>query len=113
MVCNKCQKAIEDCQRHCPHSDPVEKVADVSIRIGRERFTVRKQGDVVFDEGYSYGKDSLTIASLVYNILATLNIVVEINDKVSGMRIVRDRKVDRLTVLRQLNNAKRLKDKNR
>ena len=113
MVCDKCKKAIDDCQRHCPHPEPQEKKADVSIRIGREKLTVRKYEDIVFDEGYSYGKDSLTIASLVYNKLASLNNVVEINDKVSGMRIVRDRKVDRLTVLRQLNNAKRLKDKNR
>tara|TARA_R100000687_G_scaffold59142_1_gene47720 strand:+ start:133 stop:474 length:342 start_codon:yes stop_codon:yes gene_type:complete len=113
MVCDKCKKAIDDCQRHCPHPEPQEKKADVSIRIGREKLTVRKYEDIVFDQGCSYGKFVLTAASLVYDKLATLENVVEIKDKVSGLRIVRDRKVDRLTILRQLNNAKRLKDKNR
>ena len=113
MLCKKCEKKIADCDRHCPHEAPEEKLADFSITLDYDKFTVKEKESVIIEHAITYDKDLLGFACVAYNQVATLNNVVEINDKVSGLRIVRDRKVDLKTIFRQLNNAKRLKDKNR
>jgi len=113
MLCKKCEKKVADCDRHCPHEDPKEKLADFSITLDYDKFTVKEKEAVLIEHAISYDKDLLGFACVAYNQVATLNNVVEINDKVSGLRIVRDRKVDLKTIFRQLNSAKRLKDKNR
>ena len=113
MLCKKCEKKVADCERHCPHEAPKEKLADFSITLSYDKFTVKEKDAVVIDHAISYDKDLFGFACVAYNQVATLNNVVEIRDKVSGLRIVRDRKVDMKTISRQLNSAKRLMDKNR
>lgn len=113
MICKDCKRKISDCERYCPHDSPQEKLPDFSITIYPDRFVIQKRDSVIIDQSVSYDKDLLGFASVAYNKVSTIDNVVQIWDKVSGMRIVRDRKVDQKTIYRQLNSAKRLMDKNR
>ena len=113
MVCKKCEKVIDDCPRHCPHTEPVEEKADVPITITHEKFLVVRDGEEVINEISSYDRQLLSIASLIYDRVATMDNVVEINDRVSGLRIKRDRKIDCKTVFGKLDSARRLIEINR
>ena len=112
MLCEKCQTKVDECERHCPHETAVEVDADFSIELNNFNFTVKNKDKVITFVEMDYNLEFLKYACVFYNRLATLNNVIQIRDRVTGLRIVRDRKVDMKTIYRQLKSASKLRELN-
>ena len=107
MLCEDCKKKVNACERHCPHTMPSIKDPDVIITLSFDRFTVVVNRKLLLEEHIEIDSREtyFTTASVMYNAFATLTNVVEVHDITTGLKIVRDRKIDMKTIKRQLQSA--------